>query len=68
VFQRVRHDRKRPLLQVDDPLARLKALHAERDPLYRETAHLALDTRGLDSGEISTGILESARYFFTGHA
>ena len=44
VFQRVRHDRKRPLLQVDDPLARLKALHAERDPLYRETAHLTMDT------------------------
>ena len=44
VFQRVRHDRKRPLLQVDDPLARLKALHAQRDPLYREVAHLTLDT------------------------
>ncbi len=44
VFQRVRHDRKRPLLQVDDPLARLKALHAQRDPLYREVAHLTMDT------------------------
>ena len=44
LFQRVRHDRKRPLLQVDDPLARLKALHAERDPLYREVAHLMMDT------------------------
>ena len=44
VFQRVRHDRKRPLLQVDDPLERLKALHAQRDPLYRETAHLTMDT------------------------
>lgn len=44
VFQRVRHDRKRPLLQVDDPLARLRALHAQRDPLYRESAHLVVDT------------------------
>lgn len=44
VFQRVRHDRKRPLLQVDDPLARLKALHAQRDPLYREAAHMTIDT------------------------
>lgn len=44
VFQRVRNDRKRPLLQVDDPLARLKALHALRDPLYREVAHLTMDT------------------------
>ncbi len=44
VFSRVRHDRKRPLLQVDDPLARLKALYAQRDPLYREAAHLVVDT------------------------
>ncbi len=44
VFQRVRNDRKRPLLQVDDPLARLKALHAQRDPLYRETAHFTVET------------------------
>lgn len=39
LFERTRHDRNRPLLQVEDPLARLEALHAARDPLYRETAH-----------------------------
>lgn len=44
VFRRVRHDRSRPLLQVNDPLARLKALFAERDPLYRETAHFIIET------------------------
>jgi shikimate kinase len=44
VFRRVRHDQNRPLLQVDDPLARLKALFAERDPLYRETAHYVIET------------------------
>lgn len=44
VLARVRHDRKRPLLQVDDPIERLKALHAARDPLYRATAHLTVDT------------------------
>ncbi len=43
VLQRVRHSRNRPLLQVDDPLERLRSLHAERDPLYRETAHLTVD-------------------------
>lgn len=43
VLQRVRHNRTRPLLQVDDPLERLRALHAQRDPLYRETAHLIVD-------------------------
>jgi shikimate kinase len=44
VYRRVRHDRDRPLLQVDDPLERLRSLHAERDPLYRETAHFVIET------------------------
>jgi len=44
VLQRVRHDSKRPLLQVDDPLERLRSLHAARDPIYRAAAHLTVDT------------------------
>lgn len=44
LFRRLRHDRNRPLLQVADPLARLRELYAIRDPLYRETAHFAIET------------------------
>ncbi len=44
VFRRVRHDGKRPLLQVADPLARLRTMYEERDPLYRETAHFVIET------------------------
>ena len=44
VFRRLRHDSARPLLQVDDPLARLRALYEARDPLYRATAHFVLET------------------------
>ena len=44
LFRRLRHDTKRPLLQVADPLARLRELFAERDPLYREAAHFVIDT------------------------
>jgi shikimate kinase len=44
VLSRVRQNRNRPLLQVDDPLERLQALHAQREPLYRETAHIVVDT------------------------
>jgi len=44
VFRRVRHDSNRPLLQVTDPLARLRVLYEERDPLYRETAHFVIET------------------------
>lgn len=44
VFRRVRHDVNRPLLQVADPMARLKELFDVRDPLYRETAHFIIET------------------------
>lgn len=44
LFRRLRRDTKRPLLQVADPLGRLKEMYAERDPLYRECAHHVLDT------------------------
>ena len=39
LFRRLRHDTHRPLLQVGDPLKRLRDLYRERDPLYRQTAH-----------------------------
>jgi shikimate kinase len=44
LFRRLRHDTQRPLLQVDDPLARLRELFAQRDPLYRECAHFVVET------------------------
>ena len=42
--ERTRHDRSRPLLNVDDPLGRLRELHGVRDPLYREVAHAIVET------------------------
>lgn len=44
VFRRLRHDVNRPLLQVDDPLSRLRDLFTARDPLYREAAHFVIET------------------------
>ena len=44
LFERVRHDRNRPLLAGGDPLARLRELHVQRDPLYREVADIVLET------------------------
>lgn len=42
--ERTKHDRSRPLLNVEDPLARLRQLHAVRDPLYRDVAHAVVET------------------------
>lgn len=44
LWQRVRHDRNRPLLATADPQKKLEELYAERDPLYREIADLVIDT------------------------
>jgi shikimate kinase len=44
LFRRLRHDVNRPLLQVADPLTRLRDLYRLRDPFYRETAHFVIET------------------------
>ena len=43
---RTARDRNRPLLQTEDPRARLEELMAVRDPLYREIADLIVETDG----------------------
>ncbi len=54
LFERTRHDRNRPLLRVPDPLAKLEELHRQRDPLYREAAHLVVDGSHL----VAAGIVQ----------
>lgn len=44
LWQRMRHDKSRPLLNNVDPAQKLKELYAVRDPLYREVADLVVDT------------------------
>jgi shikimate kinase len=44
LIERVRHDKNRPLLQTDDPEAKLRELMAIREPLYRETADITINT------------------------
>lgn len=43
LYERTRHDRNRPLLQVDNPRQRIEELYRQRDPLYREVAHLIVE-------------------------
>ena len=42
LWERTRHDRNRPLLQVEDPRGRIESLYHERDPLYRAVAHVVV--------------------------
>ncbi len=44
LHRRLRNDTHRPLLQVADPLRKLRELYRERDPLYRRTAHFVVES------------------------
>jgi len=46
LWERLRRDKKRPLLQVDDRRKELQELHAQRDPLYRELADIIIEGNG----------------------
>ncbi len=44
LWRRTRHDKNRPLLQTSDPRRKLTELYTHRDPLYRETAHIVVES------------------------
>lgn len=44
IYSRTRHDTSRPLLQVADPLGRIRNLVRQRDPLYREVADIVIES------------------------
>jgi shikimate kinase len=57
LYRRLRHDTQRPLLQVSDPLAKLKDLYAQRHPFYEEIAHYTIDTGRPSVGTLVNMIL-----------
>lgn len=61
LYERTRHDRNRPLLQVDDPLAKLKLLYEQRDPIYREVAHLVVEGKNGAAGQLTQRIESELR-------
>ena len=56
--RRIGSVRGRPLLDVDDPVARLQELLEERTAAYEETAHVQVATDGLTPGEVAATIVE----------
>ena len=44
LYERTRRDRNRPLLQTEDPKAKLEELMSARDPVYREVADMVVHT------------------------
>lgn len=44
LWQRTRRDRNRPLLQTNDPYAKLTELYQQRDPLYQQVADIVIQS------------------------
>ena len=64
ILHRTSRNSDRPLLNNSNPKETITRLLTERTPLYEQTAHLTIDTDNLTFPEITTGIIESARYHF----
>jgi len=65
IYKRTSRNNNRPLLNNEDPEGTIQKLLEARTPLYKDCAHLAIETNQLNFDEITTGIIESARYYFS---
>lgn len=61
VYERVKGDTRRPLLQCEDPLARIREMTAERDPYYEDGADIVIQVDGKDFDTIIREIEEQIK-------
>jgi shikimate kinase len=61
IARRTANDRTRPLLQVDDPRARIVELLQQRESLYLETAHLTFASPAANPRRLVKRILDDPR-------
>ena len=57
-MQRLRRDKKRPLLQTENPRERLEELLAKRRPVYLDLADLAVKTDRRQARKLATDIIK----------
>ena len=65
ILDRVTGNRDRPLLRTEDPRETIQNLLSEREPLYENCADERIQTDDLSVDEISYGIAETARLWFS---
>jgi shikimate kinase len=58
IYDRIKHSTHRPLLHVDDPLAKIKELLDVRAPFYAR-ADITVDTSGLTHDEVVEMVLKA---------
>lgn len=63
LLERTRHDRVRPLLQTGDRQGVLERLLEQRDPLYREVAHVVVETTHRPPANVAREIVNKLAQF-----
>lgn len=58
IYARLKNDASRPLLQVADPLERIRSLMAQRAPVYEKCADIIVDVSGRSFDEILEQIVD----------
>jgi shikimate kinase len=61
LWERTRHDSSRPLLATPNPRATLAELLAAREPLYREAAHVVVDTGAQSASTLAGRVVAALR-------
>ena len=59
IYNRIKGDTTRPLLQCENPMKRIEEMIAEREPLYEEGALLIVDVDELKQAEAAFEIIEN---------
>ena len=66
VYERVKNDTARPLLQCEDPMGRIRELLDRRSPVYERCADLIIDTDDLTREEVTETIARAYESFLAG--
>jgi len=67
LLRRTARDKKRPLLQTENPRARLRQILEQREPLYKEIADFEVSTGGRNVRKVVREILSLYRARFPQH-
>jgi shikimate kinase len=58
LYQRIKNDKGRPLLQVENPKAEMAKLLASREPVYKEVSDFTMDTEELSVDEVVAKLID----------
>ena len=57
VYERIKGDTTRPLLQCENPMERIREMIKSRNPAYEEAAELVIDVDDLTQREVAEQII-----------